>query len=68
MKVLKRILKGILLWGTFIMGGIIISATSIAVLYIIPIEIVLVIACIKIISPEEFLMLSGFNSLSKIMR
>jgi hypothetical protein len=68
MKVLKRILKGILLWVTFIMGGIIISATSIAVLYIIPIEIVLVIACIKIISPEEFLMLSGFNSLSKIMR
>ena len=68
MKVLKRILKGILLWITFIMGGIIISATSIAVLYIIPIEIVLVIACIKIISPEEFLMLSGFNSLSKIMR
>ena len=68
MKVLKRILKGILLWATFIMGGIIISATSIAVLYIIPIEIVLVIACIKIISPEEFLMLSGFNSLSKIMR
>lgn len=68
MKVLKRILKGILLWVTFIMGGIIISATSIAVLYIIPIEIVLVVACIKIISPEEFLMLSGFNSLSKIMR
>lgn len=68
MKVLKRILKGILLWVTFIIGGIIISATSIAVLYIIPIEIVLVIACIKIISPEEFLMLSGFNSLSKIMR
>ena len=68
MKVLKRILKGILLWVTFIMGGIIISATSIAVLYIIPIEIVLVIACIKIISPDEFLMLSGFNSLSKIMR
>lgn len=68
MKVLKRILKGILLWVTFIMGGIIISATSIAVLYIIPIEIVLVVACIKIISPEEFLMLLGFNSLSKIMR
>lgn len=68
MKVLKRILKGVLLWVTFIMGGIIISATSIAVLYIIPIEIVLVVACIKIISPEEFLMLSGFNSLSKIMR
>ena len=68
MKVLKRILKGILLWVTFIIGGIIISATSIAVLYIIPIEIVLVVACIKIISPEEFLMLSGFNSLSKIMR
>lgn len=68
MKVLKRILKGILLWVTFLMGGIIISATSIAVLYIIPIEIVLVVACIKIISPEEFLMLSGFNSLSKIMR
>lgn len=68
MKVLKRILKGIVLWVTFIMGGIIISATSIAVLYIIPIEIVLVVACIKIISPEEFLMLSGFNSLSKIMR
>lgn len=68
MKVLKRILKGILLWVTFIMGGIIISATSIAVLYIIPIEIVLVVACIKIISPEEFLMLSGFNSLIKIMR
>lgn len=68
MKVLKRILKGILLWVTFIMGGIIISATSIAVLYIIPIEIVLVVTCIKIISPEEFLMLSGFNSLSKIMR
>lgn len=68
MKVLKGILKGILLWVTFIIGGIIISATSIAVLYIIPIEIVLVVACIKIISPEEFSMLSGFNSLSKIMR